>query len=413
MREKAKALDQQDPLKEFCTRFVLPNDKIYLCSNSLGLPVKQSFTAMQTQMQKWANQGAQAWFAGDDCWYTAFDRDMRQHLSQVLGAHEDEVIVMNSLTINLHLLLTSFYRPSSSRFKIVIDEPAFPSDLYAIKSHIQWHGLDPDSVLISLKPRANESILRFEDIEQVIMQGGECIALVFLNAVNYLTGQALDIQSVAKLAQQKGCMVGIDVAHAAGNIPLYLHDCQVDFAVGCSYKYLCSGPGGPGIAFVHAKHHDKAFLRLAGWWGNDPATRFQMDKLSEFIPHGGAASWQVSTPSILSMQPLLASLQVFVEAGMVNVRKKSLLQTDFLLALLADVEGNYKIITPLSVARGNQISIQLSQPANDFSQLLYDGGFICDFRPYNILRVAASPLYNSFQDIYDFVMCFRKIISII
>lgn len=412
LREKAIALDLSDPLKNFRTQFILPEEKVYLCSNSLGLPAKNSLVNLEKQMQKWANQGAHGWFCGDDNWYDSFNQQLNNNLSIVLGARANEVVVMNSLTINLHLLLTSFYRPTESRFKILIDEPAFPSDLYAIKSHIKLHGLDPDQILISVKPRDNESTLRLEDIQHVINSEGEKIALVFLNVVNYLTGQVIDIASITQLAHQKGCIMGVDIAHAAGNIPLFLHEHQVDFAVGCSYKYLCSGPGGPGIAFVHATHHDKDFLRLAGWWGNDPGTRFQMDKLSDFIPFGGAASWQVSTPSILSLQPLLASLELFVEADMERLRKKSLLQTDFLLELLAEVNRDYENITPMNVSeRGNQISIKLSQPVKDFAHLLIEHGFICDFRQPDILRVAPSPLYNSFQDIYDFVVCFEKILS--
>jgi kynureninase len=403
--EKAVALDSMDHLKKFRTQFALPGDKVYLCSNSLGLPAKNSFVYMEKQMKKWANQGAHGWFDGDDAWYYSLTKDICGNLSGILGTRDDEVAVMNSLTVNLHLLLTSFYRPTGSRFKIVMGEPVFPSDLYAIKSHIKLHGLDPEQVLISLRPRDNESILRVEDIEKVINDEGQQIALVYLSAANYLTGQLLDIKYLTQMAHQQGCMVGVDIAHAVGNIPLHLHDYQVDFAVGCSYKYLCGGPGSPGIAFVHSSHHEKSLLRLAGWWGNDPATRFQMDKLPKFIPFGGAASWQVSTPSILSLQPLLASLKLFVEADMINLRKKSLLQTDFLLELLAEMDGVYKIVTPLNaLERGNQISISLSQPVNEFAQLLGKRGFICDFRSPNVLRIAPSPLYNSFQDIYHFVL---------
>lgn len=403
--EKAMMLDSTDPLKQFRTQFALPRDKVYLCSHSLGLPAKNSFTYMEKQMKKWANQGVCGWFCGEDAWYDSLSRDVYRNLSVILNARENEVVVMNSLTINLHLLLTSFYRPTGSRFKIVMGEPAFPSDLYAIKSHIKLHGFDSKQALISIKPRNNELILRLEDILQVIKDEGQHIALVFLSAVNYLTGQVLDMNDLTRVAHEQGCLVGVDIAHAVGNIPLYLHDDQVDFAVGCSYKYLCGGPGGPGIAFVHSSHHEKNLFRLTGWWGNDPVTRFQMDRLREFTPFGGAASWQVSTPSILNLQPLVASLQLFVQADMVNLRQKSLLQTDFLLELLAEMDGDDEIVTPLNASeRGNQISIKLSQPVALFAQLLDEKGFICDFRPPNILRIAPSPLYNSFQDIYYFVL---------
>src|SRR3989338_4798732 len=260
--EKAIALDAADPLKTFCTQFALPKNKVYLCSHSLGLPAKNSFIYLNKQMKKWENEGAQGWFCGKDAWYDSFHQEICHHLSGILGARYDEVVVMNSFTVNLHLLLISFYRPTDSRFKIMIGEPAFPSDLYAIKSHIQLHGYDPEQALLSLKPRENESNLRLEDIVRVINDEGHQIALVFLSAANYLTGQVLDINSLTRIAHQQGFMVGVDIAHAAGNIPLYLHHDQVDFAVGCSYKYLCGGPGGPGIAFVHAAHHEKRLFRL-------------------------------------------------------------------------------------------------------------------------------------------------------
>ncbi|HVE44084.1 MAG TPA: kynureninase [Gammaproteobacteria bacterium] len=405
MLERAIALDLVDPLKECRQKFVLPNDKVYLCSNSLGLPAKNSFIYMEKQMKKWANRGAQAWFDGEDAWYHTLSQDICRNLAMILGARDNEVVVMNSLTINLHLLLTSFYRPTHSRFKIIIGEPSFSSDLYAIKSHIQLHGLNPEEVLVSVKPRDNESVLRIEDIEHVINKEGQQVALVYLSAVNYLTGQALDIKHLTTVAHQQGCIVGVDIAHAAANVPLYLHENGVDFAVGCSYKYLCGGPGGPGIAFIHSSHHEKELLRLAGWWGNDPVTRFQMDVLPAFIPFGGAASWQVSTPPVLGLQPLLASLKLLVEVGIDNLRKKSLLQTDFLLELLSGIGGDHDIVTPMNgLQRGNQISIRLPHSAKAFVETLHERGFICDSRAPNILRVSLSPLYNSFQDIYYFVM---------
>lgn len=404
---KATQLDIQDPLKQFRTRFALAKDRntIYFCNNSLGLPTVTTFTKMQEQLQRWSELGVEGWFEGKSNWYNSFDTSLKEPLSHLLGAKYEEVIVMNSLTVNLHLLLVSFYQPTNTRFKILIDGPTFPSDLYAIKSHIHYHGLHPDEALIILEPRLGEHLLRYEDIEQIISEDGESISLVFLSSVNFLTGQVLDMESITSLAKSKGCLVGYDIAHAAGNIPLQLHQWGVDFAVGCSYKYLCSGPGGPGIAYVHNSHHNKQLPRFSGWWGNDPKTRFQMQLQAEFIPYGGAYSWQVSTPSILAMTPLVASLEVFEEAGMDNLRKKSELQTAFLLELLELIPSSFfEIITPKSPEfRGSQISLLIHQNSEECLQNLEKRGVICDFRPPNIIRVTPSSLYNTFDEIYRFV----------
>lgn len=391
--KRAKQLDEADPLKEVAANFQLPPDKIYLCSNSLGLPAKQSFKLMQQQMQKWSAEGAHGWFAGDDNWYNTISQQLSKYLSIILGANANEAVVMNSLTINLHLLLTSFYQPTKKRFKIIIDTPTFPSDLYAIKSHLQLHQLDPADALLTIKHP--------NDLPALLAAEGEATALVFLNAVNYLTGHVFDIKKMTALAHQYGCLAGFDLAHAAGNIPLALHEAQVDFAVGCTYKYLCSGPGGPGFAFIHRNHHDATLLRLSGWWGNDPVKRFQMDSELDFKPFGGAASWQVSTPSILATQPLFASLAVFCKPGMARLREKSMLQTAFLLELLDDI--GIDIITPrLAEERGCQLSILAGQSAKETVNKLIAQGIICDFRSPDIIRVAPSPLYNSFSDIYQF-----------
>lgn len=404
---KAYQLDSQDPLKHFRERFALPKDPntIYFCNNSLGLPAVSAFAKMQEQLQHWSELGVEGWFEGKSNWYGSFDAPLKTPLSHLLGAKYDEVIVMNSLTVNLHLLLVSFYQPSGTRFKILIDGPTFPSDLYAIKSHILRHGLNPDEALIVLEPRLGEHLLRQEDIEQVISEEGKSIALVFLSSVNFLTGQVLEMGPITRLAKNKGCVVGYDLAHATGNIPLQLHEWGVDFAVGCSYKYLCSGPGGPGIAYVHSSNHDKQLPRLSGWWGNDPKTRFQMQLQEEFIPYGGAYSWQVSTPSILAMTPLVASLEVYEEAGIDNLRKKSELQTAFLLELLQLVPSSFfEIITPkLPKLRGGQLSLLIHKNSEECLKNLEKRGVVCDFRPPNIIRVTPSPLYNTFDEIYQFV----------
>lgn len=393
-------LDAEDPLRHIRERFVLPKDKIYLCNNSLGLPPASAFTMMQTQLEKWGSQGVQGWKE----WYTLFEESLKRPLSRLLGAREDEVIVMNSLTVNLHLLLVSFYRPTRARYKILIESPCFPSDMYAVKSHIALHGFDPDEALVMLEPRMGESLLRHEDIEETIMREGETLALVYFSNVNFLTGQVLDTEAIAACAKKVGALVGCDIAHAAGNIPLQLHAWGIDFAVGCSYKYLCSGPGGPGVAYVHARHHEEHLPRFSGWWGNDPATRFQMQLLPDFVPYGGAASWQVSTPSILAMTPLIASLEVLDEVGMEAFRRKSELQTAFLLKLLeAMPQEAFEVITPKDPERrGCQVSLRFFQRGNEYLRMLEEAGIVADFRAPDIIRITPSPLYNTFDDIAIF-----------
>jgi kynureninase len=401
---KALLLDKQDPLKDFKSYFSLPEDTLYFCHNSLGLPTKSTSTAMQQHLHQWSHLGVEGWFKGKDNWYTSIDLALRQPLSSLLGADPSEVVVMNSLTTNLHLLLTSFYQPTSTRYKILIEAPCFPSDLYAIKSHLLLHRLDPSDALILVEPDEH-TLVREETIHTLLKQQGHQIALVFLSSVNFLTGQLLNMASLTALAKQQGCIVGYDVAHAAGNIPLKLHDWHVDFAVGCSYKYLCSGPGGPGIAYVHTSHHGGKFPRLSGWWGNDPDKRFHMHLEQNFIPYGGARSWQVSTPSILSMIPLVESLKLFEKAHIEHLRKKSLLQTTFLLELLDQFPSyHFSVLTPRDIEkRGSQISLMIHHQANTFLQTLEKQGVICDFRPPNIIRITPSAFYTSFLDIYECV----------
>lgn len=416
--EKAVLLDAEDPLSEVKERFMLSKDFIYLCSNSLGRPVIKSSSYINCILEEWNQYGAEGWFHEKSNWYTAYDVPLRRSLSTLLGAKVDETAIMNSLTVNLHLLLVSFYQPSVNRYKILIDTPAFPSDLYAIKSHIHRHGLSEKDALIQLLPRPGEHNLRQEDIEEILLKEGNSIALVFINIVNFLNGQVLDIEKIAMLARAQGCLVGCDLAHAAGNVPLRLHDWKIDFAIGCSYKYLCSGPGGPGIAYVHSSHHDKKLPRFSGWWGNDPQTRFDMHLQPEFTPYGGANSWQVSTPCILSMAPLLASLEIFEEMGIEAMRKKSELQTAFLLELLDQVSANvpmpaFEIATPRNpIERGCQISLIVQSQAREIVRTLQEHGILCDLRPPNIIRITPSPLYNSFEEIYIFVKKFSEIILV-
>lgn len=415
-QKKAAQLDEQDSLKHLRARFALPKDPnaIYFCNNSLGLPAVGAFTKIEELLQRWSDVGVNGWFEGVGNWYRSFDNPLRQPLSKILGAEYEEVVVMNSLTMNLHLLLVSFYRPTDTRYKILIEGPTFPSDLYAIKSQLSFHGKNPDDALIILEPHAGEDLLRYEDFQQTLEEQGESIALVFMNCVNFLTGQVLEVEAITNLAKEKGCVVGCDLAHAAGNIPLKLHEWGVDFALGCSYKYLCGGPGGPGIAFVHKSHHNEQLPRFSGWWGNDPETRFQMQLQPEFIPYSGAYSWQVSTPSIVSLMPLLATLEVFEEAGMERVRHKSKQMTAFLLELLELAPPScFEIITPRDPElRGSQLSIRIQQHSEEVLQKLEAQRIICDSRPPDIIRVTATPLYNTFSEIYKFTCKLFEVLEI-
>ncbi len=389
MRTKAKALDAQDPLKDLRDRFALSPGQIYLCNNSLGLPAKNVSKAMQEQVLNWEKLGVEGWFDAKSAWYTYFRDHLNKPLAKILGAQNDEVIVMNSLTINLHLLMVSFYQPTSKRYKILTDAPMFPSDLYALQSQLKLHGYDPE-----------EALLVVDDVTKTLDQQGESIALVMINGVNFLTGKLQDIEKITQKAHEQGCTLGCDLAHAAGNIPLELHEWKVDFAVGCSYKYLCGGPGAPGIAFVHSKHHHHDLPRLNGWWGNDPNKRFQMQLQPEFVPFGGAASWQLSTPSILAMTPLAQSLAIYAKAGMERIRIKSIKQTEFLFELLED---RFEILTPRAESlRGAQLSLVVEN-AEAYVANLAKQGVVCDFRPPNVMRVTPSALYNTFEDLVDFV----------
>lgn len=415
--QQAHELDRLDPLKGYRDLFCIPIDehqqpKTYLCHNSLGLPTKKAFSLMNSELQRWAHLGVESWFQGKESWYSSFDEPLKKALAHLLGASQEEVVVMNSLTMNLHLLMVSFYQPTSERYKILIDDPTFPSDLYAIQSHLRYHGYDPEEALIAVKPRIGEHCLHEEDIETILEQHGQEIALVFLNPVNFLTGQVLDIQKLSQIAKRQGCIVGCDLAHAAGNIQLSLHKWDVDFAIGCSYKYLSGGPGSPGIAFVHARHHYREMPRFAGWWGNDPKTRFNMHLQPEFVAHGGAASWQVSTPSILALIPLLASLEIYHQAGMPNLREKSKKQTAYLQQLLSEIPGHHlELITPRGAEqRGSQLSLLIPNQAQHCLEKLEAKGIICDFRPPNIIRVTPSPLYNTFHELFHFACVFAEVL---
>jgi kynureninase len=406
----ALQLDRDDSLGAFRERFHIPRGKdgqavIYFVGNSLGLMPKATRAAVEQELDDWQKLAVDAHLEGRTPWYS-YHETVRESAARLVGAQPNEVVCMNSLTVNLHLMMATFYRPTASRFKILMEEPAFPSDTYAVKSQIAHHGLAPNEALLLAAPRAGEFTVEQEEIDAVLEKHGEEIALVLFAGVNFFTGQLFDIERITSLAHEHGCTVGIDLAHAVGNAPLQLHDWDVDFAVWCSYKYLNSGPGAVAGAFVHERHAtNRALPRLAGWWGNDPATRFQMHLQPEFIPVPSADSWAVSNPPILSMAPLRTSLAIFDEAGgMEALRTKSMMLTGYLHYLL-DLIGSkhFTVITPREPdERGCQLSILAHEHPKELFAKLEAAGVKSDFREPNVIRVAPTPLYNTFHEVWRF-----------
>jgi kynureninase len=414
--EFAAAMDARDPLAHFRDRFCPPKtnsgeDCIYLCGHSLGLQPKSAGAYIAQELRDWAQLGVEGHFHADNPWMP-YHRMLTQLTAKLVGAQPAEVVVMNSLTVNLHLMMASFYRPSTARYKILVERGAFPSDQYAVKSQIEFHGLDPASSLLELTPRADEFCMRDGDIESLIDREGESIALILLGGVNYATGQAFDMEGITKAGRRKGCIVGFDLAHAAGNIPLRLHDWGPDFAVWCSYKYLNGGPGCVGGCFVHERHACSPELpRFAGWWGHDEKTRFQMGP--EFQAMLGAEGWQLSNPPILALAPLRASMEIFAAAGLEPLRAKSVLLTGYMEFLLGQhASSKFSIITPREhERRGAQLSLRLPSEGRSLCDRLAEQGVIGDWREPDTFRVAAVPLYNSYQDVYRFVQRFSNAVK--
>lgn len=400
----AQALDEQDELKHFRERFHIPQadngqPAIYMCGNSLGLQPKSAATAVAHELEQWAQMGVEGHFKGETPWFT-YHKAFAEPLAKVVGAKPDEVVAMNVLTVNLHLMLVSFYRPTATRYKIITEAGAFPSDQYALESQVRFHGFDPDAAIIELKPRAGEHTLRTEDILQAIAENADSLALVMMGGINYYTGQVFDMQKITAKAHEIGAVAGFDLAHAAGNVTLALHDWDVDFAVWCSYKYMNAGPGGVSGVFVHERHAENADLpRFAGWWGHDEKERFQMKK--GFKPMYGAAGWQLSNAPVLHMAPYKASLAIFEEAGMSRLTAKSRLLTGYLAFLLGQIEHiNIEIITPEDPAqRGCQLSMIVENGRKVFDYLV-SNGVIGDWREPNVIRLSPVPLYNRFEDVY-------------
>jgi kynureninase len=365
---------------------------------------KSAKVAVDQELDDWAKLGVDAHLGAKAPWYT-YHEALREPTARLVGAKPIEVICMNSLTVNLHLMMATFYRPTKSRFKILMEDPAFPSDTYAVKTQIRHHGLDPKGALVLASPRKGEFTVRTEDIVDLIEKNRDTLAVVMIAGVNFFTGQLFDIPAITAAAQKHGIIVGVDLAHAIGNVPLTLHDWNVDFAVWCSYKYLNAGPGAVAGAFVHERHATNRELpRLAGWFGNDPNTRFRLHLEPEFIPVSSADGWQISNPPIFSMAPLRASLSIFDEAGMESLRTKSIKLTGYLQFLLERI-GSKKItiITPKETdSRGCQLSILAHEhPKESFTEL-QTAGVKCDFREPNVIRAAPTPLYNTFHDVWRF-----------
>lgn len=409
-RAYAQQLDTNDSLKSFRNEFFIPkvNGKtsVYLTGNSLGCQPKAAATALQNELNDWAKYGVEGHFHAQLPW-VKYHEFFAEPLAELVGAKTTEVVAMNGLTTNVHLLLVSFYRPTAKRYKILCEAKAFPSDQYALESQVKFHGFQPNDALLEIEPRESEHTLNEEDILNAIEQHHDELALVFFGGVNYYTGQVFDMQKIAAKAKQYGITVGFDLAHGVGNIPMQLHNWQVDFAAWCSYKYLNSGPGSVSGIFVHEQHHTNTELpRFAGWWGHNKTERFKMEKGFQPIPT--AEAWQLSNAPVLAMAVHLESLKIFQRAGIHNLRAKSEQLTSYLEYCIQQVSEisnkvNFEVITPKNVnQRGCQLSILTHGSGKVLFDVLTKNGVIADWREPNVIRIAPVPLYNSFEDAYDF-----------
>lgn len=409
----AREMNTKDPLKQHRDRFHIPknpdgNDCIYLCGNSLGLQPKSVRSYVEQELSDWEKFGVEGHFHAGNPWMP-YHELLTAKTAKLVGAKPIEVVTMNTLTVNLHLLMVSFYRPTPARHKILIEANAFPSDQYAVKSQIRFHGFDPETALLEIAPLPGETIITTEQIKELLDFQGDDIALILLGGVNYYSGQVFDMEKIARAGHAKGCVVGFDLAHAVGNINLNLHQWQVDFAVWCNYKYMNGGPGCIAGVFVHEKHADDSNLpKFSGWWGHDKETRFLMGP--EFKSTPGAEGWQLSNPPILPMAALRASVDIFDEIGMDALCAKSNLLTSYAEFLIHQIENQtIAIITPSdSQQRGCQLSIRITQNGKKVNQLLQKSGVVCDWREPDVLRIAPVPLYNNFTDVYHFVEILSK-----
>jgi kynureninase len=413
--EFAQSVDDIDFLNAFRSRFHFPkhndHDTVYFCGNSLGLQPRSASYLFQKELDEWAKWGVEGHFNAENPWLS-YHKQFTSSLAKICGALDREVVATNTLTVNLHLLMISFYKPNKAagRTKIIMEGGAFPSDQYAVETQVRMHGLDPHTDIIELLPRDGENTLRKEDIIQAIEDAGDTLALVMMGGVNYYTGQLYDMANITAAGHKVGALVGFDLAHAMGNVPLSLHDWGVDFACWCTYKYLNAGPGGVAGIFVHEKHIDNEnTFRLAGWWGNDEATRFKMKK--GFVPSKSADSWQMSNAPVFNMVGLKASLDIFDKTSVADLRAKSIQLTAYMEFLLEDVTHlDFEIITPKDPEqRGAQLSLLFGADGRKVFDALTANGVIADWREPNVIRIAPVPLYNTFEDCYRFYEILKAI----
>ncbi|MCP9201427.1 kynureninase [Gramella sp. GC03-9] len=414
-REFARELDRKDKLAGYRNEFIFPRvngrDVIYFVGNSLGLQPKRARKYVDEVMKDWAELGVEGHFYAEKSWWDYHER-FSEKLARVVGAKPAEVTVMNTLTVNLHLLMVSFYRPTSKRFKIICEEKAFPSDQYMIASQVRFHGYDPEEAIVEIKKRDGENNFRTEDVLETIKEVGEECALVLIGGVNYYTGQVFDMETITKAGHEIGAFVGWDLAHAAGNIELKLSEWNVDFAAWCSYKYMNSGPGNASGCFINEKYHNKKDIpRFEGWWGHNKERRFLMEP--EFQPEPTADAWQISNAPILALAPYLASLEMFEEVGMPALIEKRNMIVAYLEFILHEidkqVESTFEVITPSNQdERGTQLSVFLHGEGRELFKYLMDHGVITDWREPNVIRLAPAPFYCSFEDMYEFGQILKK-----
>lgn len=414
----AQKMDQADPLRNWRNEFHFPQingrDAYYFTGNSLGLQPKRTQSFIEEEMKKWREYGVEGHFVPKKRPWLKFHEASKTALSNILGTKPIEVVCMNNLTVNLHLLMVSFYRPSKERNKIICEAGAFPSDQYMFESQLKFHGLDPNETLIELTPRTGEQTLRTEDIVAKIHEVGDELALVLIGGLQYYTGQLFDMEAITKAGHEVDAFVGFDLAHAAGNVPLKLHDWNIDFATWCSYKYMNSGPGNVSGVYIHERFaEDESIPRFAGWWGHDEGKRFLMEK--GFKPMPGADGWQLSNSNVLATAAHLASLEIFEEVGMASLRSKSLQLTGYLEFIIDDLSGEdqiFEIITPRNPEeRGAQLSIFFHKKGKEMFDYLVENGVIGDWREPNVIRIAPAPMYNSFEDVYHFGRLLKEAIN--